>query len=185
MQHYIENLIKFMRELFGVNSPKFVSFTYTDKKHGETSRRVLLVGEDYVSLMQKALLEIVLTEPSEIGFPLDIATQAKADCLASLNERIKAHSEGKQSINYTKAGLYRSICSGVKILETDGTLELCGVEQSKIVIVKGVYKQVNSKPLTLAKNAFMKRTRLGKYKTLCLDSGNALQAKFNGETLTF
>lgn len=178
----MKNLVQLLQAASAIQSPRFVSFTYTDKKHGETARRVLLVGESYLGLLESARLEVELTAESAIEFPLEVAIQAKREVLESLDKSIAAHKQGGQSADYTKRGLYETLAPGVKMFH-DGTLELCGVEHSKVILQKGIYKPVKSAPLTLAKNAFRKLTRLGKFKTLCLDAGHAEQARINGETL--
>lgn len=109
-----------------------------------------------------------------------IDLEAANELLASFNATLS----GTQTA-YTKEGQYITVANGVKLNTNDNTLELCGLEQSKVVITPGNYPKVNSKPKTIAKNAIRKTLPIGKYKTLCLDAGLFQSAKLNGETLEF
>ena len=185
-----ENIFAMIQHLTdGITFPKFASFTYTDKKHGETARRVLQLGVPYSTLLNAAILEVELldvnTFAAENKFPVELVTEAKNELLASWRESLEKNAIGQFNSAYTKAGIYSTVSPGIKVNENDGTLEIWGVEQSKVVLVKGIYPIVKSKPLTLAKNAIKKLTRLGKFKSLSLDAGHAHTFKLNGETIQF
>ncbi len=167
-------LIKQLTAIAG--QARFVSFTYTDKKHGEIARRVMIIGADYMEIIRKSKLELELIVAGE---PL---TALQAEAASELLESFNATLNGTQ-MGYTKQGVYLKLCNGISYNTNDGTLELCGLEHSKVVIQAGVYKQVNSRPLTLAKAELRKRCPVSKYKTLCLDAGHWQGAKLNGETI--
>lgn len=183
-----------------VTTPKFAGVTYCDKTHGETSRRVMVLGGSYGSLLKSALTEMEVCNLAEIHaektrfgwvkgvqvpVTLEHFQEAHAKHVASLRESLAKDGTGESNSAYTKAGIYSTVAPGIRVNENDGTLELFGVEQSKVVIIPGNYVPVKSNPVTVARNALKKLTRLGKFKTLALDAGNAVSFKLNGETVDF
>jgi len=159
---------------------KFISFTYTAKKHNETARYTLQMGVDYVGVCEKDILELEIRLRSASGIEA-ICIQKQID---SLRESIAAKAEGREHSEYTKKGVYRAICPGVKINLNDNTLELCGFQHAKKVLIAGEYKETKHRTEeTRIKAEIRKSLKVGKFKTLSLDSGNVHSAKINGETI--
>lgn len=172
MEKEIHTLLDQLNAIVG--QARYISFTYTDKKHGETSRRVMIIGASYKRLVEDSLLALQLDRRSMTG----IEAIAADEMIASFKATLDGTQEG-----YTKQGLYVKVANGVQLNLNDGTLELAGLEQSKVVLQEGVYKTVNSAPKTLAKAKLRKGLPIGRYKTLCLDTGQFKSAKLNGETI--
>jgi hypothetical protein len=159
------------------HGPSFVGVTYTAKKTGETARYVFSIGTNYLNLLNKSLVEL-----GGISVESELDKAAHAAVKASLEKSIAAHEKGEQSDDYTKKGMYRDLSPGVKEFN-DGTCEIAGIQISRKVITPGVYKTVNSAPLTLAKQAIEKQLSKSKYKTLCIDAGNLESIRVGGNEI--
>lgn len=175
----IKTLVEQLEKMQGA---RFISFTYTAKKSGETARYTLAMGVDYRKVCENDILELEIRLKDATGIEA-LCLQAQTD---SLRESIAAKDEEREHADYTKKGLYRYICPGVKLNLNDSTLELCGFQHAKKVLVPGEYKPMKHKSEeTRLKAEIRKSLKVGKFKTLTLDSGNAHVAKLNGETIEF
>ncbi len=163
----------------GLQGVKFVGVTYRSKSTGELARHTLILGADYKELTRKSMEEITRMLPTLTGLPL----QAANDLLVSYSKSLLAMDTNTEHPDFTKAGLYESICPGLKVSRADGTFELCGLSHTKKVIEAGVYKTVNSKPLTLARQAIEKQLPRSKYRTLALDMGALESVRIGGNEI--
>lgn len=176
------NINPLVSELEGMQGAKFISFTYTAKKTGEVARYTLAMGVNYAKVCEADILELELRLKDATGIEA-IVLQGQID---SLKESIAAKNEGREHEAYTKAGVYRQVCPGVKLNINDGSLELCGFQHAKAVITPGVYKAVKHRSQETALKAEVRKSlKVGKFKTLCLDPGHAHTVKLNGETIEF
>ena len=102
----------------------------------------------------------------------------------SNNKSIAAHKAGEQSSDYTKKDQYTNIGSGVNINKNDGSLQVFGLLQSKVLLQAGIErKPVKSKPLTIAKKAIEYTLSKSKFREFALDTGNIQSVRLDGETL--
>lgn len=106
---------------------------------------------------------------------------AAAELILSLFATLSALANGTENPAYTKAGLYETICPGLKVSRADGSFELCGFSHAKKVLEPGTYKTVNSSPKTLAKDELRETLPVSKFRTLALDVG-ALESVRIGKT---
>jgi len=161
----------------------FASFTYTSKKSGEQARYTVILGGDYTNLLKKSILELelLISENKFAGIELEAANAV----LASLNKSLVAHQNGTQSEDYTKKGQYVNIGNGVNINTNDNSIQIFGVKLTKKVIVEGVHKKVNSKPLTIAKRNVEKLLPISNFREFAFDMGNIHQVKVDGQTVVF
>lgn len=158
---------------------KFVSLTYRAKSSGELARHTIILGASYLKCVEDSILELETRAGALVG----VEQLACVELLKSFNETLLAHQAGQQNPAYTKAGQYRKICEGLQVNENDGSLEICGLEKSKVIIEPGAHKTVNSKPFTIAKSELRKLCRVSKWRTFCLDPGTLKEVKMNGETI--
>ena len=181
------NIIALIRSLIG--KAQFASLTYTTKESKETARYTVILGATYRTLLDKSLLALTLldlpTLAKDKGMDLALLTLAQGEVQKSLEKSIAAHAIGQQNADYTKRGQYASLGAGLNVNETDGSLQLFGLVQSKVVLQPGEHKVVNSKPLTLAKKAITKALPIGKFREFALDAGNIQAVKLDGTTLVF
>lgn len=157
---------------------RFMSLTYTAKKTNETSRYTVLVGFSYINLVEKSIGELEAILPTLTGEEL-VAGQMVMD---SLQKSLEAHKNGQQNEDYTKKGMYAPVRNGVNINLNDNSIQLFGLVQSKVVLVEGEHKPVNSKPMTILKNKITKQLSVSKFREFALDKSVVLGGKSNGET---
>ena len=174
-------MLSLLAELARIERPKFASFTYRSKDTGELSRYTVMLGVDYGTLYAKDRDTLQTMLPSLDGLPKEAATALLASIEESLAKGLgnnSAYTHGKE-----QGDTYVSIVGidGVKLNKNDGVLHVLGILQSKVVLEAGTYKEVNSRPLTLAKRAIEKTLRRSKIRQFALT--NIQSARINGETL--
>jgi hypothetical protein len=162
-----------------VTKSSFVGVTYTSKKHGDTSRYVLRVNTSYKNFLEKRILEAELRLKEEKD---TIAFMALAEMKLSFEKSLEYHLKGEQNPDYTKIGLYEHLSNGVQVNKNDNTLELAGVQHSRVTLIPGEYKEVKHRTPITAKKAELGRT-FEQWKTLSIDLDNFHSARLNGETV--
>lgn len=169
--------IQFIQSLGGIEGCRFASLTYTAKESGETARHTVLLGFNYRTCVEKSLLELEILRPSLSG----IDAIAADELLESFRKTLAGTQDG-----YTKAETYADTAvKGLKVNTVDNSLQLFGLTQSKVVLVPGTFKTVNSAPKTIAKNKLRKELAVGKFREYALDNGAIHGARINGETIEF
>jgi hypothetical protein len=161
----------------------FASFTYKSKKSGEVARYTVILGGNYINLLEKSILELelLISENKFVGIELEAANKK----LASLNKSLVAHKNGTQNEDYTKKGQYTSLGNGVNVNTKDNTLQVFGVKLTKKVLVEGVHKIVNSRPLTIATKKVEKMLPISNFREYAFDMGNIQMVKVDGQTVVF
>lgn len=164
----------------------FASLLYRSKSDESLARYTVNLGFKYINLLEKSISELQ-AKIDNYEFATEIEKQAAGEVMASLQKSLISHQNGQQNEDYTKKGQYTSLGNGLSIHENpDGktSLQLFGLVQSKKVIEQGLpKKQVNSKPITVAKNAIKKNLSISKFREFALDIGNIQMVKVDGQTL--
>jgi hypothetical protein len=180
-----ESILAIIRKIATVKGNRFASLLYTAKESGELARHTILIGFDYQHAVEKSFEEL-----NSIHFEDgSLEAQAQEELLASFQKTLTAHAQGQQNADYTKKDIYDSIeldgqlISGIKYNTNDGTFKLFGLSVSKVVLKNGVFKEVKSKPLTLAKNELRKKLPIGKFREFSIETGALEMAKVNGDVL--
>jgi hypothetical protein len=168
-----------LRLLASVQGARFASFTYTSKGTGEVAKYRVNLGVNVENLYNADLetLEAMIADLD--GIELEAAVAIRDSIKKSLAEGIGNHPD------YRVADSYVSFpdVQGVKVHEETGALHLLCIVEEKEVIQEGVYKQVNSRPLTLAKKAIERKLRRSKIRQFILP--NLSRAALQGEVLVF
>jgi hypothetical protein len=157
---------------------KFASFLYRTKETNELQKIVIILKASTENLYEK---DVVALEGmlSELTDALEIQA-----CQFLIDSRKESLAKGiGNNAAYTCAGAYiePQDIEGVKLLLSDGSLHVCGLLQHKTVIEPGVYKVVNSAPLTKAKNKLRASVPSSRFRQYRLD--HVKSAKLNGEML--
>jgi hypothetical protein len=164
----------------------FASLLYRSKSDESLARYTVNLGFKYINLLEKSISELQ-AKIDNYEFATELEKQAAGEVMASLQKSLISHQNGQQNEDYTKKGQYTSLGNGLSIHENpDGktSLQLFGLVQSKKVIEQGLpKKQVNSKPITVAKNAIKKNLSISKFREFALDIGNIQMVKVDGQTL--
>ena len=159
------------------NGARFVSFDYTSKSTGEKARHTLLLGISYKKLLEKDIQSAFTSRHND---QQAIEKEARREVLASLAKSLRAQRQGQKNEDYTRKNENRiELGKGLKLV--DSGLQVTGYSIAKKVIVPGVYKDVKSKPLTLAKKAIERGLKQSHIKDFCLS--NVTSARMEGKTL--
>jgi hypothetical protein len=163
-----------------ITGVSFVSVKNYTNKAGEVSNNLINIGINYANAKKKdiaTLNELNIDKAiKEHGFKCskELLEEARKELMVSFIKPDENRSQGQ--IN-----AYTIIFDGVKVHNHTGVLYLYGYREKKDVLVKGEYKAVNSKPLTIAKDELRKLLKTNKFVNFALEVGNTL--KLNGETL--
>lgn len=178
-----EFLIRLRAEIAKVNESGravFIGVTYTSKKTGETARHVMNLGVSYLGSVQKAIEELVAVNREGLT---GLEIQALDEVIDSYRNTLEKHSKGEKNDAYTKKDTYLDIIPGLKLNLNDGTFELHAMSVSKKVLIPGVYKPVNSRPLTIAKDKWKKGLAVEKYRSFSIDVGHFDSIRIGGNEL--
>ncbi len=157
---------------------QFASFEYKAKETGELARHNVLLGFNYRSTVEQSIVALEILMPT---FKTDLDIEAANELLESFNKTIAGKQDG-----YTKSHIYQDTAiKGIKINSNDDSLQLFGLQQSKVVIIPGTYKEVKSRPLTIAKNNIRKQLPIDKFREYALDKDVIQSARLNGLVLEF
>lgn len=126
------------------NGATFMTFLYTSKGTGETSKYQINFGIDYKAACDHDRKALIAYVPSN-----ELEETAKAEMLKSLTETLE---EGVSS-SYTQKDTFETLGKGVRQHKENGMIYIYGYVQSKEQVEPPTKekKPVNSKPLTLAK----------------------------------
>jgi hypothetical protein len=163
-----------------ITGVSFVSIKNYTNKSGEVANHLCNIGIKLESAKKKdieTLRNLNLNEAiKENGFksPISLLEEARHALIESFINPDENRSNGQ--IN-----AYTVIFDGVKVHNQTGVLYMYAYREKKDVLVKGEYKTVNSRPLTIAKDELRTLLRTNKFVNFALEVGNTL--KLNGETL--
>tara|TARA_R110000822_G_scaffold185911_1_gene325018 strand:+ start:3689 stop:4219 length:531 start_codon:yes stop_codon:yes gene_type:complete len=155
------------------NSPTgvtFVSVKEYENKANEISNYLINVGVSLVNAKNKDI---------EYLENLDVSTLQTTICKDLLNEArlalIKALKKPNENRSKGQKNAYTTISKGIRLHNETNRLHVYGFFVKKDVIVKGVYKKVNSRPLTIAKNFLRKSMKSTKFRTMILEMADAIK----------
>jgi hypothetical protein len=175
----MNNSLQLIRQLVS-SGVGFASLLYRSKGEQSLALYTIILGAKYSNLLEKSKKEL-----EEIILTLSDATEIDAanQVMASIQKSIDAHANGEQNEDYTKKGQYVALGNGVN-LNSDNTIQLFGLVQSKVVIEAGPPKKaVKSSAMTIAKNKIKKMLSMSKFREFALDTGNINVVKSDGQTL--
>jgi hypothetical protein len=160
---------------------RFVSVTYTSKKHQETARYTILLNASYLEQLRASITECSIQLQDETLD--DLAKMALIEMKMAYEKSLHFQSQGQENPDYTKEGMYTWIGNGIKVFK-DATLELQGLQHAKKVLIPGNYKPVKHRNKLTAKKAELRKTMpLSRLKTLSLDLETIHGVRVEGETL--
>ena len=161
-----------------VTGVSFFSIKNYTNSHGEVSNQLINVGINYENstALDLIFLENLNLDKTELVFKSDLAIlkEAKAELIAAFIKPNENRSNGQ-------IDAYTTIFSGVKVHNETGKLYVYGYRVNKTVLVKGEYKTVKSRPLTIAKDELRKLLKTDKFVNFSIELGNEIKA--NGETI--
>lgn len=167
-----------------IEKPTFISVRNYTNKHGEVSNYLINLGTNYhnAQLTDLAMLQFVTEDAFDMSDELKpFAKEAYDAILSSARKNASEDMEDHTMMSITQREMYDTILPNIKIHKEKETLYLFGMLIRKTVITPGVYKTVNSRPLTKAKNVIRKELSTGKYRQLFLEGIHNI--KINGKEL--
>jgi hypothetical protein len=165
-----ETITNLIERLSVSKTSQFIGITYTSKSgrvKPETSRMVINTNVD-LNRVYREDIETLKNHRETLTDDLEITV-----CDELINSLETSLEKGiGNNPNYTRKGTTESINGTLrKVFTKDGEfygVEILGLIRSKVVLVEGEYKKVNSRPKTILKNKMKKQLNLGTSKIRCL-----------------
>ena len=168
----LDNVLELIVAAKTIKGTSFIAVNGYTNKQGEVSNQTIVGGISYENALlndfqtiQDNLLEILDNETLNKTYGSVIVEQAYFEIMESLEKRLsspevkeKLRQENDSTINRSDAqnDAYIYITKGVKLHKESQEIHIYGLVVRKKVLVPIEYKTVNSKPLTLCKNAIQK-----------------------------
>lgn len=168
--------------LVGTEAVKFAVFVYRAKETGEVARVSVMLGASLTSLYQQDVAVLKSMIPTLDGISKEAAEAILKSREESLNVGIGNNSAYVHAPQ--NADTYAVIpgLNGVKVHKETGELYVSGLVSHKTVLEAGTYKEVKSRPLTIAKREISKTLGSSKYRQYILRNIEAVT--IDGDTLT-
>lgn len=183
----------------GKKVAKFVGLTYRAKQTGELSRQTIILGSSYKKTIEESILELELLDLEDVTDEIILkhggekkewlihAKFAKEELL----ESFKATLAGENPFN-TKKGQYVSLLDerggqieGLRLNLNQSSIELFGLQHSKVVLEPGEKKEKNSSAKIIAKEIIRNRLKVGRFRKFRMDTENIKSVRINGEVIEF
>lgn len=150
-----------LKEFENLKGARFIGIReYCSKTTGEVAHHVLNAGFSYGNAVQKDLTSLLNANEDDIKniastlFSIDLVKEAIEKLKTSLVNNQNEETASNQSKAQNEA--YFQITSSIKLHKESMKIHIYALHVSKTVLVPGVYKEVKSRPLTLAQNAVKK-----------------------------
>ena len=155
-------LIKMIIALFSnLNGASFVGIKgYTSSTTGEVANHVVIANFSYGNAVEKDLKALDGATVADVqaiagkGFTVDLVRVAIAKLADAFRKNMNPETQSAQSKAQQDAYINISPC--IKLHIETGKLHIYALAHSKVVLVEGEYKTVNSRDLTLCQNAVKK-----------------------------
>jgi hypothetical protein len=185
----IANIVAKFAEL---NGAKFVGIReYCSSTSGEVCNHVVNANFSYGKAVQSDLKKLknsnsedVQTIAEKFKVTTELVEQAILDLTTSFEKNMNPETASKQSIAQKDA--YIPVTNAIKLHKETLKLHIYALSVWKgEPIVEGVYKEVNSRPLTIAKNAVKKYFNFttAKYRNFIIDPSMLSEVAINGEVM--
>lgn len=166
-------------------APEFVSLEYTNSS-GEKSKQVINVGVSYQSVLEKSLNQLAAVDREALKQEATSKGIDPALIDTAINEiegSISRSLSRPEQVEISDVSNYETLSKGIKMHHTTKELYLSGLVRSKTIITPGTYKEVKSRPLTLAKKIIEKLLMSSKYRMFKLAPSQVHQVSSEGKTL--
>lgn len=156
------------------NGVTFISIKNYTNSSGEISNNLINIGASYERAKQADIEFLKNLDITKIeGDPILLA-QARTELI---NSFIKPN----ENISNGQINAYVNILPGLKVHIETGEIYIYGYRENKTIVQKGEYKEVKSKPLTIAKNILRKLLKTNKFTQYKISNIGKITA--NKETL--
>jgi hypothetical protein len=187
----MKNSKKFINSFQQLKSSSFISINnYLAKTTGEVANHVINVNLSVKTAKERDLNTLLNCNENDLlniensqGIALDILRTALSELIASAEKNLSENTEDRTAQSQAQTDAYIHLTPAIRLHKDTMEIHVFGQAISKTVLVKGQYKTVNSKPLTIAKNTIKKHLDLRADKFRDFIVGHIDKIKINGETL--
>ncbi len=165
----------FVKLMDGNKSARIISLLYRAKETGELARHTINLNVDRRNCLARDLSVLASKLPKMAG----LARQACEELIASVTETLTTG----QNSQYTKAGYYDGQGNGNVQVSVKVVVYIRGYSLGKVVIEPGIYKKVNSRPLTIEKNKLRRTLKNTRCREFIVSADNFKLAKHNGNMI--
>lgn len=175
----IEQIIKLFNVISDIKTPSFVRIlNYSNDKSGNTevANYLINMGTSYQTAKDSDTVFLLdSTNMSKIDFKhvSSYAELARRELLLA-NEKLTVESVIRSQ---AQIDAYINILPNIKIHRTTGRVFICGMIVEKEIIKHGVYRPVNSAPLTIAKNCIRKHLKCRNFREFAVDKISQVRCK--------
>jgi hypothetical protein len=145
-------------------SSTFLTLKGYSNEHGEVADYSIVFHISYRSALERSILMLESLVPEN-----DLEAQAKNELLLSYNNSLNKIEDF--SIEEMEDNTYShfkdengNYIKGIKLHNTTDILHLYGLVANKRILIPGDYKEVKSRPLTLAKNKLKKNLPVNRFR---------------------
>jgi hypothetical protein len=160
-----------------IKGSSFIGVRGYENKNGEVSNQTFQIGVNMEKAKQRDISIVEGLDVEEYAKNSDfdevLIAQAKTKILASLQNPSAKRSDAQKDA-------YEILTNGVKRHKETGEIYVYGVSCRKTILTKGEYKEVNSRPLTLAQKEIKKALNLTTNKYRQFKVGLDTQIKMRG-----
>jgi hypothetical protein len=144
-------------------SSTFLSLMGYRNEHSEVADHNIIFHISYESALKRSIIALQPIVPAS-----DLETTAKEELLASFKQSLANLKETPMEELEDAYDHFKdedgSYIKGVKLHRESDTLHLYGLEVQKRIIMPGIYKKVNKRPLTIAKDKLKKLCPVSKFR---------------------
>lgn len=173
----MKNTTELTNFLNTIKGCKFVAIKGYTNKSGEVSDIVVNLGASYGNAKEKDIEYLRTLDVKTIETSIDAETMELAR-IELLNSLIKP----SETRSAAQTDSFLTINNALRIHKDSLAIFVYGYCENKKVLTKGEYKEVKSRPLTIAKNLIKKELRTGKFRQYEISEIGMLKA---GETVIF
>ena len=187
-----KKLTKLIVSLFAnLKGASFVGIKgYTSSTTGEVANHVVIANFSYGNAVEKDLKALdgatdidIQAIADKSGFTVDLVKTAIAKLAESFRKNMNPETQSNQSKAQQDAYINISPC--IKLHIETGKLHIYALAHSKVVLVEGEYKPVNSRELTLCQNAVKKYFEFStaKYRNFIVEPSQLSGVNIAGEKI--
>lgn len=173
MKTYSGNIGTLLAVISQIKTPSFVSVNNYLSAKDELANHTINLGISYGNAKDSDiafLSDAKNIQTIDFGDLAPYAENARLEMLQS-----KVSETNPYSIGQSEA--YITVCPNVRVHIESGRIYIYGLVIKKHVIKAGIYKQVNSRPLTLAKNLIKNELKTSKFREFAFDKLGTVTAK--------
>lgn len=171
-------------------SARFCSITYTNKA-GETSRYLLNLNNKFTNIYRKDVEKLTNCEVSALEIDNEVITneileKARVELLNSTQKSLDTNFQGSNhDATKNMVDVNSDTTRSIRYHEEKNQFYIHAVSIAKEVLKKGEYKEVKSRPLTIAKNLLKKHLELGQnsIRFFILTPEKVKKLSSNGDTI--